>query len=105
MKKLNTIDIVECSGLRDKRDHIFSVFSFKRGEWVLGESTNEARIVITVVNVHTQVAKVVMACSHWQFPQASDFLGSEAIYLILTLAMFPSNFYIYFMCLLQKSLA
>ena len=45
----------------------------------------------------------IMARSHWQFSQASDFLGSEAIYLdIFTLAIFPSNFYIYFICLFAK---
>ena len=44
-----------------------------------------------------------MAHSHWRFSQASDFLGLEAIYLdIFTLAIFPSDFYIYFICLFTK---
>ena len=44
-----------------------------------------------------------MARSHWRFPQASDFLGLEAIYLdIFTLAIFPSDFYVYFICLFTK---
>ena len=47
----------------------------------------------------------IMARSHCRFSQVSDFLGSEAVYLdIFTLAIFPSDFYIYLFVCLQKSL-
>ena len=40
----------------------------------------------------------IMARSHWRFSRVSDYLGSEAIYLdIFTSAIFPRDYYIYFM--------
>ena len=56
-----------------------------------------------IVIQHPTTSYHLMARSHWRFSQASDFLGSEKIYLdIFTLAIFPSDFYIYFICLFAK---
>ena len=43
------------------------------------------------------VPQKLMARSHWRFSEASDSLALEVIYLdIFTLAIFPSNIYVYF---------
>ena len=69
--------------------------------WIVNKGCVRRHYVFVQVKAFTDL----MARSHWRFFQASDFLGSEAIYLdIFTLAIFPRDFYIYFICLLTKIL-
>ena len=56
-----------------------------------------------MVNTHRAPCYKLLARSHWRFSQVTDFLGSKAIYLnIFTLAIFLSDFYLYFICLFTK---